>query len=191
MSPDGTSGEHVRRISKELGQSQPIDKVPESTAAVAVIFRSAGSFLLIRRVERLDDPWSGHVAFPGGHVRPEDATFFETASREAREEVGLDLRDSARFLGYMKSFEPANRKISVVPCVFQLTEDGIITQNGEVSSHRWVPLGSISASSRDQYTLDLGGRLVALPAFRFGDYLVWGLTERILTRLGELAGILA
>jgi 8-oxo-dGTP pyrophosphatase MutT (NUDIX family) len=177
------------RIAAGLSRSEPIGKVPGSTAGVAVIFGSAGSFVLIKRVERSEDPWSGHVAFPGGRVQAGDTSFFETACREAQEEVGLDLRAKARFLGYMENFEPGNRRVSVVPCVFQLTEEGVVVQNSEVSSHRWVPLGSVSASNRDEYIPERGDRRLALPAFRFGDYLVWGLTERILTKLGELVGM--
>lgn len=188
MSTDGTRGDYVRSVAEKLSHSQPIEKIPESTAAVAVIFESE-SFLLIKRAERLDDPWSGQVAFPGGHVQADDATFLDAASREAREEVGLSLKHGARFLGYMEDFEPRNRKIPVVPCVFQLTEEGVVRENSEVSSYRWVPFASLSVQSRETYILDRGAVPVVVPAFRFGDYVVWGLTERILTKLGEIAGI--
>jgi 8-oxo-dGTP pyrophosphatase MutT (NUDIX family) len=189
MSLDGTPDDYVDRIAARLSRSEPIEKVPGGTAGVAVIFGRAGSFVLIKRVERPDDPWSGQVAFPGGRVQAGDASFFETACREAQEEVGLDLRANARFLGYMENFEPGNRRVSVVPCVFQLTEEGVVVQNSEVSSHRWVPLGSVSVSNRDEYIFERGDRRLALPAFRFRDYLVWGLTERILTKLVELVGM--
>ena len=191
MSPDGISDGCVDGIALVLGQSEPIERAPVSTAAVAVIFGKAGSFLLIKRVERKDDPWSGQVAFPGGRVQVEDPSLAATAVREAREEVGLDLAAKARFLGYMHKFEPGNERVSVVPCVFQLMEKQPVLRNGEVSSHRWVPLASISVKRRGEYILERGEKRAVLPAFRFGDYVVWGLTERILTELGELAGTLS
>ena len=115
MSLDGTRDEHVDRIGVKLGRSEPIGKIQGDTAAVAVIFGRAGSFLLIRRVERPDDPWSGQVAFPGGRVEPEDASFSETACREAREEVGLDLKAKATVLGIHGKFrtqEPEDSRSS-------------------------------------------------------------------------------
>ena len=46
-------------------------------------------------------------------------------------------------------------------------------------------------ANREEYILEREGKRLALPAFRFGDFTVWGLTERILTKLGELADISA
>lgn len=181
--------DYVDTIATRLSSCDPIEIVPGSTAAVAVIFGSNESLLLIRRAEKSGDPWSGHVAFPGGRVQLTDESFFGTAAREAKEEVGLDVRNTARFLGYMESFEPRNQRVLVVPCVFQLKEEAGVIQNQEVFSYRWVPLGSISVGNRDSYILERGEKRMVLPAFRFEDYLVWGLTERILTKLMELAGI--
>ncbi|MEZ5557393.1 MAG: hypothetical protein R3E86_02440, partial [Pseudomonadales bacterium] len=49
-------------------------------AAVAVILRevpAAGDcqteILFIQRAQKDGDPWSGHMAFPGGHLDPTDA----------------------------------------------------------------------------------------------------------------------
>jgi 8-oxo-dGTP pyrophosphatase MutT (NUDIX family) len=42
------------------------------------------SICLIRRTERADDPWSGHMAFPGGRADPEDPSASAVAEREAR-----------------------------------------------------------------------------------------------------------
>lgn len=46
--------------------------------------------LYMKRSPRQGDPWSGHVCFPGGH-QDKGETDVETAVREVREEVGLDL----------------------------------------------------------------------------------------------------
>eukprot|EP00189_Rhodosorus_marinus_P008305 CAMPEP_0184754032 /NCGR_PEP_ID=MMETSP0315-20130426/44411_1 /TAXON_ID=101924 /ORGANISM="Rhodosorus marinus, Strain UTEX LB 2760" /LENGTH=341 /DNA_ID=CAMNT_0027233431 /DNA_START=271 /DNA_END=1297 /DNA_ORIENTATION=- len=54
--------------------------------------------LLIRRALREGDPWSGHVAFPGGRADPEE-TDQETAVRETGEEIGLDLMSGFNSLG--------------------------------------------------------------------------------------------
>src|SRR4051812_3842337 len=54
-------------------------------AAVAAILRDAAEgpeILFIRRAEHPQDPWSGHMAFPGGREEPGDADLLETAIRE-------------------------------------------------------------------------------------------------------------
>ena len=66
-------------------------------SAVAIVIRpspvceSGSQVLYILRTPRESDPWSGQVAFPGGRRDPEDASDYECAVREAREEVGLRL----------------------------------------------------------------------------------------------------
>ena len=69
-------------------------------AAVAIVIRPAATgsqVLYMLRTPRESDPWSGQVAFPGGRRDPEDASDYECAVREAREEVGLRLDDAQHF----------------------------------------------------------------------------------------------
>jgi len=52
--------------------------------------------LYIKRAVSNRDRWSGHVAFPGGHVE-EGETPKEAAERETTEEIGLNLEDGKNF----------------------------------------------------------------------------------------------
>ena len=55
-------------------------------AAVAVLVRGLGSsdprVLLGRRRDDPRDPWSGHIAFPGGRREPSDRDLLDTAVRD-------------------------------------------------------------------------------------------------------------
>ena len=78
-------------------------------AAVAALLAESPNgveLLLIRRAERASDPWSGHMALPGGHLDPSDADLRATAVRETREELGIDLERDAQFLGRLQDFQP-------------------------------------------------------------------------------------
>ena len=50
----------------------------------------------IRRAERVGDPWSGQVAFPGGRAGPGDLDAAAVAERETWEEVGLSIAPHQR-----------------------------------------------------------------------------------------------
>jgi len=68
-------------------------------AAVALALAGGDTDLqicFIRRVEKTGDPWSGHMALPGGRASPGDRSARDVAERETREEVGLDLRGADR-----------------------------------------------------------------------------------------------
>jgi 8-oxo-dGTP pyrophosphatase MutT (NUDIX family) len=96
-------------------------------AAVAVVVREGGDgleVLLTRRSDRLGEPWSGHISFPGGRVQPEDPDTLSAAVRETGEEVGLDLVGGAELLGRPSDIVPRGRgrRLGVVaaPHVFAL-----------------------------------------------------------------------
>src|SRR5512147_3188865 len=69
-------------------------------AAVAMIMRELPGDLEILFIERATDardPWSGHLAFPGGKVEQGEQAR-QAAERETLEEIGLVL-ESERYLG--------------------------------------------------------------------------------------------
>jgi 8-oxo-dGTP pyrophosphatase MutT (NUDIX family) len=87
---------HLLDIRGRLAKHEPKTLTSPSNqgAAVAVVLREADGgpeVLFIERARRAGDPWSGHMAFPGGRIDPEDAHARGAAERETREEVGVDL----------------------------------------------------------------------------------------------------
>ncbi|MBI3859727.1 MAG: CoA pyrophosphatase [Thaumarchaeota archaeon] len=155
-------------------------------ASVAVILRDGEnpSALLIRRAEREGDPWSGQVAFPGGKMQEGDRSARDTAAREAREEVGLDPDGDGHFLGYFRSFRTHTGTMEVVPAVFLLKGPGEVRPNAEVSAYKWVPLRALlTPGAKSVYSLRFVDEDREMPAFKVDDFVIWGLTHRILSSL--------
>ncbi|GIW52832.1 MAG: coenzyme A pyrophosphatase [Gemmatimonadales bacterium] len=162
-------------------------------AAVALVLvpntgREGLDLLLIKRAENPRDPWSGQMALPGGRWEPGDPSLLETAVRETREEVGLDLAPG-QLLGELDDLEPRTRtlpQLVVRPFVFGLGSKPALNPSPEVALYLWVPLEELLAEgSRQEAEIPALGR--SFPAYMVGaGYPVWGMTERILSRFLEL-----
>jgi 8-oxo-dGTP pyrophosphatase MutT (NUDIX family) len=181
------AGELIARISRNLAHQEPPRKgLRFASVSIIVRDRQFPSVLLIKRAERSGDPWSGQVAFPGGRMEPEDKTARDTAIRETMEEVGIDLNQSGEFLGYGAVATTHTGTMDVVPSVFVLREGVEVRPNGEVATFRWVDLEDLLApEAKSTYDLNYDGKLVGMPAYVVGDYIVWGLTYRILSTMLE------
>ena len=181
------AGELFARLVKNLVPQEPPQKgLRFASVAVIVRDRQFPNVLLIRRAERRGDPWSGQVAFPGGKMQEGDRSARDTAMRETMEEVGIDLGKRAEFMGYGRMATTHTGTMTVVPSVFELKESVEVKPNGEVASFRWVELEQLIApSSRSTFELDRDGEVAGMPAYTVSDYIVWGLTFRILNSFLE------
>jgi 8-oxo-dGTP pyrophosphatase MutT (NUDIX family) len=177
-------------LRKRLAAHRPVTGGEDQSllwAAVAVILvPSPDAVLLIRRAERAGDPWSGHMALPGGRSDEADADLLATAIRETAEEVGLTLAP-ADLLGSLDDVVPRTRvlpPIAVRPYVFSLPERPPLEPNPEVAGTRWVLLDHLlHPETYHSARLDIQGEPRDVPAYRLDEAIVWGMTERILTAL--------
>jgi len=175
---------------------------PMRRAAVAVILRLGGAgaleLLLIKRAEFAGDPWSGHVALPGGRRENTDVSATATAIRETMEETAIDLMRDGRLIGALDELQPATPAlppIVIAPFVFVAGSDVRIQPSREVADAFWVPLAALAdPDSVREIELQLLTGTRRVRSFGYGAHEIWGLTERILSRLletlqrGALAG---
>ena len=94
--------------------ADPEPREGHTQAAVALVLRVADDLelLLIKRAKSVRDPWSGHVALPGGRRDPSDSILMETAIRETSEETGVDLATRGRHLGRLTELSPKQQPTS-------------------------------------------------------------------------------
>ena len=180
------------RLRERLASHRPwTDPDPDAGtlrwAAVAVILAPAPDAVrLIRRAERVGDPWSGHMALPGGRREPGDDDLITTAIRETAEEVGLALsRD--HLLGSLDDVVPRTPvlpPIAIRPHVFLVRERLPLTLNPEVAGARWVDLDRLLLpGTHHSVRLEIGEESRDVAAYQLDDAIVWGMTERVLSGL--------
>ena len=164
------------------------DIIETSVAVLLVPGPSSLEVLCIRRAERAGDPWSGHIGLPGGRREPADANLLETAIRETREEIGVEL-PPAHLLGSladMRPSTPSQPQLIIRPFVFGLETRPVAGTSSEVAGAYWVPLDELS-SSNGRTTVALKEEMIEVPCFKISGLpdglVVWGLTYRILLGL--------
>jgi 8-oxo-dGTP pyrophosphatase MutT (NUDIX family) len=166
---------------------------PARCAAVAAVLRrgSGGAeVLLIRRAEHERDPWSGHMALPGGHRDAGDLDLVATALRETREEVGLTLDRDLEWIGLLERVRPSAGSaagLEILPLVFELARDVELTLDPrEVEAVVWARLDRLlSPAAHTNFACPpaAGRPGLLFPAFDVDGHIVWGLTYRILKDL--------
>ena len=139
------------------------------------------------------DPWSGHVALPGGREDPGDADLLETALRELREETGVALSREA-CVGRLDDLHPRAvhlPSIAVTPFVAWLPERPDVRENYELAGHVWIPVTELAAAARRasfERPATGGSPARVFEAIEYAGVRVWGLTlavvEDFLRRVG-------
>lgn len=168
----------------------PVDREDRLQAAVAVVVRGGDELdlLLIKRACHEGDPWSGHMALPGGRRDPSDADLVDTAVRETLEETAVDLAANGHPLGRLDDVAPRSvrlPRLTISPFVFGVpaaTEARVASR--EVDAVHWVPLARLRhPDTRRTVQIELPGGAREFPCLRVVGEVVWGLTYRILDDL--------
>jgi 8-oxo-dGTP pyrophosphatase MutT (NUDIX family) len=176
-----------------LRPPKPLAVACRQRAAVALVLSDpAGALdlLFVRRAEHPTDPWSGHMAFPGGRSEPGDRDLLATSVRETLEETGLDLDAIGSHLSALDEVKALGNAgpidLSIAPFLFRLRAPGRIRLADELVSAHWMRLDTLVApDSHGETEVELRGAVRRLPCLRVDGQVIWGLTYRMFEDLAE------
>src|SRR3989475_6413604 len=143
--PSTALSQRLMRLKENLSSNPRSSSNERVDAVVAILLYldSADelSTLLIHRMERSNDPWSGQIGLPGGRVEKFDGSTREALEVGVRGEVGLELSRDGEQLGVLSIGHPGRRvEMTVQPWVYGLQRPPQVTTVPEIQQAFWVSL---------------------------------------------------
>jgi 8-oxo-dGTP pyrophosphatase MutT (NUDIX family) len=188
MSPEGQSapsGTAPRTIAELLGRfAEGAPPIGTAGAAVTIVLRDGAhevEALLIERAENPNDPASGQVGLPGGHVEESDSSMGETALRELLEEVGLRRVDLTSTPRYFETRLAARFHLKVSVFAAELAPSApppSAASVGEVAHVFWLPRSALDHERLVARDTPVGR--IEVPAVIHDGHILWGFTRRLL-----------
>tara|TARA_B100000767_G_C19774829_1_gene541967 strand:- start:1056 stop:1706 length:651 start_codon:yes stop_codon:yes gene_type:complete len=170
----------------------PSNKKKAKMSAVLILFYPSAEgqthFVLIQR-SVYSGVHSGQISFPGGKMDSSDKSFWETALREANEEINVPSTDINRVIALTDFYIPPSN-FMVYPFVGVMKNKFLFEREiKEVEKIIEVPLSDLLSSSNETRGTVLTSYVgeVIVPMYIFDDDIkVWGATATILSEMKEL-----
>ena len=171
------------RESEHPGASVNGSFLPASVIAL-LSFEKEPVLYFIQKADVEGYPWSGQMAFPGGHTDPEDSNREETALRELEEEMGIK-KENVEIIGSIGHFSTINnREIKVFIGSWNKKEE-IIFDKAEIS--RVIPISlNYLISHHIKKGFNVQKPVVYDLSYPFEDVVIWGATAKMLFHLIEI-----
>lgn len=142
---------------------------------------------MIRRTVKEEDPWSGHYAFPGGRVEPDEG-LYEAGVRETQEEIGLNLKKEhylGEFLHLQLRYQGKDLPFGISAHASYIESPApMIPCPDEVDEPFWFSLLDLHRPGHlkeKEFVLAGSGR--KLPCLEFEGHTIWGISYLILREL--------
>jgi 8-oxo-dGTP pyrophosphatase MutT (NUDIX family) len=175
---------HLKDKLASIDQSRDGDQV-EAVVAI-LLWDEPGrglQALLVQRVEREGDPWSGQIGLPGGRVKQATETPRIALHREVEEEVGIKLEEVGVELGSLSVGHPMRRmEMQVQPWVYGLRVKPRVIIGSEIAGSFWVNLVELP-STKKMSEITIRNQPWSVESFMVEGKVVWGFTYRVLTEL--------
>ena len=150
--------------------------------------------LMMRRAQRVGDPWSGHVSFPGGRVDHRDESTRAAALRELQEETGISANTHLTPMGRLSDLLTREhgrlRPMVVSPYVYRTSEAVALEPSLEAAKLWWEPISHLVDPNRRK---PMVWRPVGVPlrvaSVNVGGDRLWGLSLMMVDELIRATGL--
>ena len=152
-------------------------------SVLIIIYGKEPTILMTEKAQTLK-VHAGEIAFPGGKWCEKDKDLLETAIRETKEELCLDV-SKEQVVGQLDSVITLNSKYKITPFIAFLENIPSLKANSEVESILHIPLISFLSTMADD-NLPEHQSIKEMHMFTFEKYNIWGASARMLKQISIL-----
>ena len=153
-------------------------------ASVLIIIYGKNPFIIMTEKARNLKVHAGEISFPGGKRSEQDNDLLETAIRETKEELSLDI-SKKHVIGQLDDVITLNSRYKITPFIAILDVIPTLSANSEVESILHIPLASfLNTMSEDN--IPEHRSIQEMYTFTFENHHVWGASARMLKQINTI-----
>ena len=174
---------NLKRILSSGMDARPQSDSKSKLAAVMIIVFGDEPMVLMTERPKTMNHHAGEISFPGGTWEEKDNDLLETAIRETREELGIDILRSM-IVGQLKPVTTLNSGFMITPFIAILDKLPKILTNSEIASVLKIPLLSLLQTIENDKD-PLHKSILEMYIFKFESHLIWGASARMLKQIHD------
>ena len=171
-------------LTSEIKIMPPTELDGNELASVLIIIYGKNPFVIMTKKASNLKVHAGEIAFPGGKWCENDQDLLETAIRETKEELCLDV-SREHVIGQLDSVITLNSRYRITPFIAILDTVPSLTANSEVESILHIPLAPF-LNTMDEDDLPEHRSINEMYTFTFENYNIWGASARMLKQINTL-----
>jgi len=177
--------EQIRSVLTNKINPKPLSELDENElASVLIVIYGKDPFVIMTEKAKNLKVHAGEIAFPGGKWYGKDHDLLETAIRETKEELCLEV-SKEQVVGQLDNVITLNSKYNITPFIAILETIPSLKTNSEVESILHIPLESF-LNTMDEDDLPEHRSIKEMYTFTFENHHVWGASARMLKQINTL-----
>jgi len=169
----------------EIHHHAQIDHAVKSSVLILFYIKDEQEHLVFIKRPEYEGVHSGQIALPGGRWEPHDKSYYDTALREAHEEIGIDT-SRVSHLGKLSQLyiPPSNYLVYPFVAIYD-GEARFDPDPDEVAAILEIPFQFFlnSASAKTVELTLKNGLIIQTPCFDFQGNIIWGATAMMINEL--------
>jgi len=170
------------QLSNEIFPKPKHDGKIKLASVLVIIYGTEPKVLMIEKSKKLNIH-AGEIAFPGGKWIEDDDDLLDTALRETREEIGLNV-SRKNVIGQFENVVTLNSGFTISSFISILDDIPQLQTNLEVKSVLHIPLFPLLETLSDDQD-PTHKSIQEMYKFTYKDKVVWGASARILKHLSN------